>query len=124
MRRSASKARSVVDMFLAQFIKNESLDECVLSTSLSAIFLLKNTGKKVRETRFESQTQAVYDLSELLHLKTVQIDKYGHVLDYKSNSYRKHQMVQSFLCIQLNKNDNLGLNRQVLAQIDANSFNR
>ena len=112
-------------MFSAQFNKNQSQDERVLSTSLPTIFPPKNTGKEVRETRFESQTRAVHDLSELLRLKTVQMDKYGHVLDHKSNLYRRHQMVQSFLWMQLNKKkDNPGLNRQGLAQIVANSFNR
>ncbi len=53
------------------------------------------------------------------------MDKYGHVLDPKSNLYRRHQMVQSFLWMQLNKEkDNPGLNQQGLAQIVTNSFNR
>ena len=74
---------------------------------------------------FERQTQAAHDLGELLQLKTKQIDKYGHVLDSKSNLYRRHQMVQSFLWMQLNKEkDNPGLNRQSLARIVAQSFNR
>ena len=57
----------------------------------------KKSGEKVGETKLESQTRAVHHLSELLRLKTTQIDKYGHVLDHKSNLYRWHQMVQSFL---------------------------
>lgn len=87
MEKSASTTRSIIDMFSAQFKKNQSQDERVLSTSSPTIFPPKNTGEKVRETRFELQTRAVHDLSELLRLKTVQIDKYGHVLDPKSNLY-------------------------------------
>ncbi len=116
MEKSASTTRSIVDMFSVQFNKTQSQDELVLSTSLPAIFSPKNTGKEVRETLFEFQTRVVHDLSELLRLKTVQIDKYGHVLDYKLNLYRRHQMVQSFLWMQLNKKkDNPRLNGQDLA---------
>ncbi len=103
METSASTTRSIVDIFSAQLNKNQSRDERVLSTSLPAIFSPKNTENEVRGTRFESQTQAVHDLSELLRLKTVQMDKYGLVLDHKSNLYWKHQMVQSFLWMKLNK---------------------
>ena len=82
MEKSASTTKSIVDVFSAQFNKNQSRDECVVSTSPPAIFLPKNTEKEVEETRFESQTRAVYDLSELLRLKTVQMNKYEHVLGY------------------------------------------
>ena len=56
-------------------------------------------GGKVQrvETLFESQTRAVYNLSEFLRLKIKQLDRYGHLLDHKSNLYRRHQMVKSFL---------------------------
>ena len=54
--KSASTTKSIIDMFSAQFNKNQSLDKRVLSASLPAIFLPKNTEKKVKETRFESQT--------------------------------------------------------------------
>ena len=125
LEKSASTTRSIVDMFSAQIKKNQPQDVHVSSTSSPAILPPKNTEKKIRETRFESQTRAVHDLSELLHLKTIQIDKYGHVLDPKSNLYRRHQMVQSFLWMQLKKEkDNPNLDRQGLAQIVANSFNR
>ena len=121
----ASTTRSIVDLFSARFNKNKSWDERVLSTSLPAVFLPNNTGNEVKETRFESQTQDVHDLSELLCLKTVQIDKYGQVLDHQSNLYRRYPMVQSFLWMQLNKKkDNSSLNQQGLVQIDTNSFNR
>ncbi len=95
--KSGTTTSSIADLFSAKFNKNQSRDERVLSTSLPAIFLPKNTGKEVRETRFESRTRAVHDLSELLRLKTLQIGKYGHVLDHKSNLYLRHQMVQRFL---------------------------
>ncbi len=52
------------------------------------------------------------------------MDRYWHVLDLKSNFYRRHQMIQSFLWMQLSKKkDNPGLNRQNLAQIVTQSFN-
>lgn len=64
-------------------------------------------------------------MGELLRLKTRQIDTYGHVLEPKSNLYSRHQIVQSFLWMQLNKEkDNLGLKRQGLARIVAQNFNK
>ncbi len=116
---------SIIDMFSAQFNKNKSLDDRVLSPSLPAIFSPKNIGKKVKDTRFESQTRVVHNLSALLRLKTVKMDKYGYVMDHKLNFSRRHQMVQSFLLMKLNKKkDNPGLNRQGLAPIVVNSLNR
>ncbi len=50
MEKSVSTTWSIVDMFSAQFNKNQSQDELGLPTSLPAIFLSKNTGKEVRET--------------------------------------------------------------------------
>ncbi len=52
------------------------------------------------ETLFEKRTRAEHDLGKLLRLKTKQMDRYMHVLDLKSNLYRPHQMVQSFLWMQ------------------------
>ena len=44
--KSVSTTKSIVDIFSAQFNKNQSQDERVLSSSLPAIFSPKNTGKK------------------------------------------------------------------------------
>ena len=53
------------------------------------------------------------------------MSKYGHVLALKLNYYCRHQMVQSFLWMQLNKEKNIvQLDWQSLAQIVAQSFNR
>lgn len=80
---------------------------------------------EVVETKFELQTQAAHDLGELLRLKTRQIDKYGYELSRKSNYYRRYQMVRNFLWMQLNKEkDNSQLNRQGLARLVAQSFNK
>lgn len=77
------------------------------------------------ETLVESQTRAIHDLTKLLRLKTKQKDTYERVLNPKSNFYCCHQMVQSFLWMQLNKKkDNPDLNRQELAQIVTESFNK
>ncbi len=77
------------------------------------------------ETKFELQTRAVHDLSELLHLKSQQKEKYGYELSPKSNYYWRHQMVRSFLWMQLNKErDNPHCDRQALARIVAQSFNK
>ncbi len=65
------------------------------------------------ETKFELQVQAAHDLEELLRLKTQQIEKYGQKLSPKSSYLCRHQMVRSFLWMQLNKEkDNLHLNRR------------
>ena len=86
--------------------------------------LQKNSVDK-KQTEIELQTQAVKDLDELLCCKTEQMSKYGHIPAFKSNYYRRHQMVQGFLWIQLNKEKNIiQLDWQDLAQIVAQSFNR
>ena len=116
LEKSASTTRSIVDMFSARSNKNQSLDKGPLSTPLPAPPPSKSSKRKVKETQFESQTWAAQDLGELLRLKTVQMDRYGHVLNHKSNLHLRNQMVQSFLWMQLNKKkDNPGLNRPSLA---------
>ena len=116
--KSASTTKSIVDMFSAQSNKTPS-------TSSPTVPPSKSSKEKVKETRQKLQTQAVQELGDLLRLKTVQMNRYGHVLDHKSNLYLRHQMVQSFLWMQLNKEkDNPGLDQQGLAQIVAQSFNR
>lgn len=96
LEKSAPTIRSIVDIFPTQLNKNQFSGKGPLPT-LPAVSPPKISKEKVRETRFKSQTRAVHDLGELLCLKTVQIDRYGHVLDYKPNLYLRHQMVNSFL---------------------------
>lgn len=91
------------------------------------MFPKKSTNKVVKklETKFELQGQAVHDLGELLYLKTQQIDKYGYELSHNASYYRRNQMVRCFLWMQLSKEkDNPFLNRQELAQLVAQSFNK
>lgn len=53
------------------------------------------------------------------------MDKYGYELSPKSNYYRRHQMVRTFLWMQVDKEkDNPYLTRRDLAQIVAQSFNK
>lgn len=96
LEKSAPTIRSIVDIFPTQLNKNQFSGKGPLP-NLPAVSPPKISKEKVRETRFKSQTRAVHDLGELLCLKTAQIDRYGHVLDYKSNLYLRHQMVDSFL---------------------------
>ena len=64
------------------------------------------------EIKFELQVQVAHDLRELLRLKTQQIEKYGQELSPKLSYFCRHQMVRSFLWMQLNKEkDNQHLNR-------------
>lgn len=86
-----------MDMFSTQLKKSQSSDKSPLSTPTPAVFPLKISKDKVRERRLESQTRAVHDLDELFRLKTKQMDRYGHILDHKSNLYLQYQMKQSFL---------------------------
>ncbi len=118
-----SKTRSIVKMFSAHRNKNQFHDKDVTpdvaSVAPSSKTLKEGRLQKV-ETLFEKQTQAAHDLGKLLHLKTKQMDRYWQVLDLKSNLYCRHQMVLHFLLMKLSKEkDNLGLNRQSLAQIGA-----
>lgn len=116
LEKSASTTRSIVDMFSAQSNKTLSTSSPAFPSPASpspAILSPKSSTRKGKETRGELQTQAAQELGELLRLKTVQMSRYGHVLDPKSNLYLRHQMVQSFLWMQLNKEkDNPGLDRQ------------
>ncbi len=115
-------------MFSAQRDKNQSHDKDVTLNAAWVAFppkTLKEGRLQKVETLFEKQTWVAHDLSKLLRFKTKQIDRYYHVFDLKSNFNRRHQMVQSFLWMQLSKEkDNPGLNRQSLARIMAQSFNR
>ena len=128
LEKSASQTRSIVHIFSIQRDRNQSHDtNPILDVASAPSQAQALRGGKVQrvETLFESPTRAVYNLSELLRLKTKQLDRYGHLLDHKSNHYRRHKMVQSFLWMQLNKEkNNPGLNRQSLAQLVAQSFNR
>lgn len=80
MEKLISIIKSIVNLFLAQFKKNQSQNKYILSVFLLAIFLSKNIEKKVKKLYFN------YKL-KLLYLKIVQINKYGHVLNFKSNLY-------------------------------------
>lgn len=117
----------IIEKFSAQHNKNQSHNKDVIPDIAPAASLpqtLKEGKLQQVETLFEKQTQASHDLGELLRLKTKQIDKYGHVLDSKSNLYCRQQMIRSFLWMKLNKEkDNSGLNQQGLARILAQSFN-
>lgn len=65
------------------------------------------------------------ELDELLRCKTEQMSKYRHVLAHKSNYYRRHQMIQSFLWMQPNREKStMQLDRQVLAQLVTQSLNK
>ena len=128
LEKSASCTRSITDMFSAQHNRNRLHHSTSLPTPLLPSFLPKSPPhqvvKKV-ETKFELQTRAVHDLGELLRLKSQQRDKYGHELSHRSSYYRRHQMVRSFLWMQLNKEkDNPQYDRQALAQVVAQSFNK
>ena len=108
LEKSASQTRSIVDMFLAQQDKRHSPSQPTFSAPNPSSFMVKKV-----ETKFELRVQAAHDLGELLHLKTQQIEKYGQELSPKSNYYCRHQMVRSFLWMQLNKKkDNPYLNRR------------
>lgn len=77
------------------------------------------------KTNFELQTQIVYDFNELLRFKSLQKEKYRCELSFRLNYYLHHKMVKSFLWMLLNKKkDNLLYNKQILAQIVAQSFNK
>ena len=90
-------------MFSANRNKNQSHDKDVTPNASSVASppkTLKEKRLQKMETLFEKQTRAEHDLGKLLRLKTKQMDRYMHVLDLKSNLYRPHQMVQSFLWMQ------------------------
>ena len=109
LEKSASQTRSIVEMFSTQHSKHQSHNNDV-TPYIPPAASLSQTLQQVKSL-FKRQTQAAHNLGELLRLKTQQIDKYGYVLDSKSNLYCRHQIVQSFLWMQLNKEkDNPRLN--------------
>lgn len=85
-------------MFSDQSSKNQSSDKDLFPI-LTPTVSPKALKKKVKKTQHKVQTQAVHNLGKLLCLKTIQMDQYRYILDYKSNIYLQHQMVQSFLWI-------------------------
>lgn len=85
----AFTTKSIIDMFSVQIEKNQPQNVYILSISLSTILSLKNIEKKIRETWFKSQIQAIHNLSEILYLKTIEIDKYRYILNHKLNLYQK-----------------------------------
>ena len=109
LEKSASQTRSIVEMFSTQINKKKShsAEPAINSPPPPPApkTLQKNSVDK-KQTEIELRTQAVKDLDELLRRKTEQMSKYGHVLAPKSNYHRRHQMVQSFLWKQLNKEKN------------------
>lgn len=87
-------------MFSVQRNRNRSHNTNLTSESAPASSLVQPLRKdKIQkvEMLFESQTQAVYNLGELLRLETKQLDRYGDLLDHKSKLYRRHQMVKVFI---------------------------
>ena len=89
-----------MEMFSSQHSKNQSRNQDLTSDFAPVLPLptdLKGKKFQMVKTLFESRTRVVHDLTELLRLKTKQMDTYEHVLDPKSKFYRRHQMVQSFL---------------------------
>lgn len=73
LEKSASHTMSITEMFSAQHNRNRLHHSASLSTPLFSSSLLENSAhpvvKKVK-IRFELQTQAVHNLSELLRLKS------------------------------------------------------
>lgn len=74
-------------------------------------------------SRHEKRRSALEDLQKLLSCKTLQIEKYGHVLLPQSDFYRRHCMVKNFLCLQQN-NCYLEKTRKQMAKTVAATFNR
>ncbi len=128
LKQSASQTKLIVEIFSAHCDKNRSDDKEVTLDAVSVAPFPKTLKEGILQKvkmLFEKQTRGKHDLGELLLFKTKQIDIYRHVLDLKSNFYCCHQMVPSFLWMQLSKEkDNPGFNRQSLAQIVPQSFNR
>ena len=88
LEKSASRTRSIVEMFSAQQNKGQPSSNPLSSSDLPQSTFSK-VGKKV-ETQFELKKQAAHDLEELFRLKIQQIDKYGYELSLKSNYYCRH----------------------------------
>ena len=81
--------------------------------------------EEVSENKETIKARAVHDLSELMRLKTEHLKKYGKVLIPQFNLYLRHQMVQSFLWMQLRQGmDNAGVTGRSLAIMAAQRFNR
>lgn len=106
----ASQSRSILEMFGNQpQLVNPS--QSLLSVE--------------HKTKYETRLQASQDLEDLLRHTTKQTAKYKKTIPVNSDWYRRHQMVQTFLWLQENKEtDNPTLNRRDLACLAARSFCR
>ena len=87
-------------MFAAQQLrtpqKNPPVSENTISQSL-----IEKDNEEVSENKETIKAKTVHNLFELIRLKTEQLKKYGAVLILQSNLCLRHQMVQSFLWMQL-----------------------
>jgi len=115
---AASNTYKIADLFkrqqdLGMYIKNEK--QC---TKVSP-------AKKTREKGQEERTRqlAQEDMEKLLNSKKAQIKKYGHLLFPRSDFYRRHCMVRSFLYVQMQKS-NLSLKKREMAEMVAPTYNR
>lgn len=85
-----------MDMFSAYCDKNLSYDKDVMfniSSVAPALKTLKKGRLQKIEMLFEKQTWVAHNLGKLLRLKTKQIERYEHVLDFESNLYYHYQML-------------------------------
>ena len=124
LEKAASNSQSIKTMFAAQQLRTSEKTPPASENTVSQ-FLIEKDNKEVSENTETIKARAVHDLSELMRLKTEQLKKYGAVLIPQSNLYLRHQMVQSFLWMQLRQEtDNPGVTRRSLATMVAQRFNR
>lgn len=91
---------------------------CIQPHAAQTLFSIPKPAKQ--ETKIEIQLKTSQDLKDLLQHKTKQVTAYKKIILINSNWHWRHQMVQSFLWLQENKDqDNLYKNRQDLARIVA-----
>lgn len=96
MKKSILKSRLIIQMFSSQHNKNQSYNQDIISNFVPMLFLsskLKRKNFQIIKILFKLQTQVVYDLTDLLLLKTKQLNKYKHILDSKLTFYYYYQIV-------------------------------
>lgn len=96
LEKAASNTQSVKTMFAAQLLRtSQNLIPTIDSTVSQP--LNEKDNQEVSETKENINARAAHDVSELMRLKTEQLEKYGAVLIPQSNLYLRHQMILSFL---------------------------
>ena len=121
---AASQSYSITSMFerqrnLGLSIRSEEGPQSASLKDIERATPQISKSASLQQRNEEARLKALNDLTRFLGLKKGQEEKYGRVLSPRSNLYRRHIMVQSFLWIQQRKHEFPDSSRRGLARVVA-----